>query len=38
MGGGGRELGGQNPGADAVCEPTAVNPMCVWIRTDSTFQ
>ena len=35
-GGSGRELGGQNPGA--VCEPTAVNPMCVWIHTDSTFQ
>ena len=32
--GGGRELGAQNLGTDAVCEPGAVNPVCVWLRAD----
>ena len=36
--GGSRELGAQNPGTDAVCEPGAVNPVCVWLHADSTFQ
>ena len=35
--GGGRELGAQNPGTDAVCEPGAVSPVCVWLRADGYF-
>ena len=35
--GGGRELGAQNPGTDAVCEPGAVNPVCMWLRADGYF-